>query len=209
QMLYAIDITTGQLRAPPVDIVQPVVPAFVPRQALQRSALLLTNGMLYIAFASHQGLEPYHGWLFAYDTATLSQRGAFTTTPSALDGSIWMSGSGPAVDENGFIYVTSGNGSFDGRDNWADSLLKVSYDGDHVAIVDSFAPYNQAELQAKGLDLGSMSPHLTPGRHSIARQLRRLVLIGGKEGRLYLVDRDQLGGFHADGDYVPERLSVT
>jgi hypothetical protein len=165
--------------------------------------------MLYIAFASHAGLEPYHGWLFAYDTATLTQRAALDITPSALDGSIWMSGAGPAVDEDGFIYVTTGNGSFDGRDNFADSLLKLSFDGDHFALVDSFTPYNQAVLQAKDLDLGSMGPLLVPGRHSIGGQPRRLVLIGGKQGRIYLVDRDALGGYHTDSDNVLEALAVT
>ncbi|MGZ3426942.1 MAG: hypothetical protein ACXVDD_02050 [Polyangia bacterium] len=209
QMLYALDIVTGAPRLPPVEIVEPTPPAFVPRQALQRSALLLADGVLYIAFASHQGLEPYHGWLFAYDPRTLTQRASLITTPSALDGSIWMAGQGPSVDEAGFVYVSTGNGSFDGTANFADSVLKLTLDRDHFVIVDSFTPYNQAELQARDLDLGSAGPIIIPGTHPIAGQQRRLALVGGKQGYLYLLDRDQLGGYHPDGDHVPERLSVT
>ena len=208
-MLYALDVATGQLRQAPVEIVQPTPPAFVPRQALQRAALLLADGVLYVAFASHQGLEPYHGWLFAYDAQTLTRRASFTTTPSALDGSIWMAGQGPSVDQAGYLYVTTGNGSYDGRDNFADSLLKLALEGDHFVIVDSFTPFNQAELQARDLDLGSMGPLLIPGSHVLAGQPRHLVLIGSKQGRLYLVDRDRLGGFHADGDQVLARLTVS
>jgi outer membrane protein assembly factor BamB len=139
QVLWALDLVTGTPRLPPVEIADPV---FTARQELQRAALLLADGVLYVAFASHQDRDPYHGWLFAYDAATLTRRATCNTSPTALDGSIWMSGQGPAVDEAGNIYVSTGNGPFDGRDNWGDSLLKLALADDHFVIVDSFTPFN-------------------------------------------------------------------
>jgi hypothetical protein len=82
---------------------------------LQRAALLLSHDMLYIAFASHCDQGPYHGWVFAYDAQTLSQRAIFNNTPNGSWGGIWHGGGGPSTDASGNVFVVTGNGTFDGR----------------------------------------------------------------------------------------------
>jgi len=120
--VHALDVMTGTDKVPPV-VIQGNVPgtgdgsanvSFVSLQHLQRAALLLSNGALYIAFASYCDLTPYHGWVFAYDAQTLAQVGIFNDTPNGQRGGIWQSGGGPAADANGNVYVMTGNGTFDG-----------------------------------------------------------------------------------------------
>src|SRR4051794_679668 len=82
----------------------------------QRPALLLVGGKIYIAFASYGDQRDYHGWVLAYDAATLAPlptRG--NLTPNTRAGGIWQAGQGPAADEEGNVYVLSGNGDFNER----------------------------------------------------------------------------------------------
>jgi outer membrane protein assembly factor BamB len=209
QMIHVLDLTTGQDVMAPVEVTQP---DFAPSEHLQRAALALYKGVLYVAFTSHQGIDPYHGWLFAYDASTLTQRAFFVTTPNKSDGGIWMAGQGPAIDADGSVFVSTGNGPFDldvGGPDCADTLLKLKLGGGKLSLKDHFTPFNQAALQAGDLDLGSMGPLLIPGTHPIGGQRKRLVLIGGKEGKLYLLDRDVLGGFHADADRVLQTIPIS
>ena len=183
--------------------------AFDPVQQLQRTGLLVSNGVVWFGFGSHAGIEPYHGWLFAYDANTLAQLGSFVTTPSGRQGGIWMGGEGPSTVDDGDIYVSSGNGTWNGVDNWADSLLKMRLDGATLRIADFFTPYNQADLDRLDLDLGSTGVLLIPDAHVLGGTARHLAVIAGKQGKLYLVDRDALGGFHADGDHVLQTVGIT
>ncbi len=212
QVLHALDLTTGADVMAPVEVTQPKAPLFAPSEHLQRAALALDNGVLYVAFTSHQGIEPYHGWLFAYDAMTLTQLAYFVTTPTKTDGGIWMAGQGPAIDDDGSLFASTGNGPFDlntGGSNVADTLLRLQLNSGSFGVRDYFTPANQAALQAGDLDLGSMGPLLIPGTHSISGQPTRLVLIGGKDGILYLLDRDQLGGFHANGDAALQEIQIS
>lgn len=208
QTLWAVDMTSGDPVAPPVEVTASAPIVFDPVQELQRTALLLSNGVLYFAFASHGGIEPYHGWMFAYDATTLAQLDRFVTTPSGRQGGIWMGGEGPSSGE-GDLFFTTGNGTWNGRDDWADSLLRMRLADGRLRIVDFFTPYNQAELERRDLDLGSTGVLLVPGTHTLAGAERRLAVIAGKQGNLYLLDRDALGGFHAEGDHVLQTVPIT
>jgi outer membrane protein assembly factor BamB len=124
----------------------------------------------------------------------------FNDSPDADDGGIWASDTGPAADKDGNVFVATGNGRFDvskgGRD-YGDSLLKLSLDGQHIKVADYFAPYNVDELNGNDDDLGSGGPMLLPdqpGTHP------HLAVVGGKSPAIYLLDRDRLGQFHAEGD---------
>jgi hypothetical protein len=203
QRLHALDITTGNERTgSPVDIAASVagvgigssggMVAFSPLHHMQRPGLLVSNGVVYIAFGSHDDNGPYHGWVLGYDTRTLRQTMVYCTTPDATEGSIWMSGGGLAADPSGNIYFITANGSFDantgGRD-YGDSIVKLSPAG---TVLDYFSPDDELDLSTRDVDLGSAGPVILPdqtGAHV------HEVLGGGKGGTWYLLDRDNMGHF--------------
>jgi hypothetical protein len=160
---------------------------------LNRPGLLLLNGTVYIAFASHCDNGPYHGWLFGYDAATFTNQSVFVTTPNGGLGGIWMSGAGLAADANGNIYLATGNGTFDTdkvpATELGDSILKVAPTNGTLSLLDYFTPFNQSDLSDRDADLGSGGVLLfpdQPGSHP-----HELVEVG-KDGIAYLVDRDQM-----------------
>lgn len=193
-MLHAMDLTTGEEvsggpaeikgEAPGIgtDNLDGVVP-FTPFSVIQRPALLLVDGVVYVSFGSHGDSGVYHGWMMGYSAADVSQRvGVLNTSPDGAGGSLWMGGKGPAADEEGNVYVSTANGAFDGQRNFGESFLKL--DG-MLTVKDWFAPDNYQYLNDTDSDLGSTAPMLLPGTN--------LLVGGGKEGVLYVVKRDNLG----------------
>jgi hypothetical protein len=157
---------------------------------MNRPGLLLMNGTIFLAFASHCDFFPYHGWLFAYDAATFTQKGVFVTTPNGGLGGFWMSGAGLAGDANGNIYAATGNGTFSQGSplELGDSIVKLNFNGT-LSLADYFTPFDQSSLNGGDTDLGSGGVLLLPdqpGSHP------HLLLEAGKEGRIYLIDRDRL-----------------
>jgi hypothetical protein len=159
--------------------------------------LLLSNGVLYVAWGDHGFVPPYHGWLMAFDPSTLSLKWAFCTSPDDQSSGIWMDGDGVSTDATGSLYFATGNGSFNassgGRD-YGDSVVRLGTDG---TVQDSFTPSNQDALNSGDIDLGSGGVTLLPdqsGPHP------HELLAGGKGGTVYLVDRDAMGGYNASGD---------
>lgn len=145
--------------------------------ANQRPALLLANGMVYVAFASNCDISPYHGWLLAYDAQTLVQKAAFNTTPNGDGGGIWQSGNGPAAAPSGKIFIGIGNGPFDGVTNYGDSYVKLDA---MLHVVDYFTPSDQNNLDLNDLDAGITGAVLLPGQ--------TFEVMGGvKTGRFYLL----------------------
>ena len=171
---------------------------FNPLRENPRASLLLANGSVYLTWGSSCDVGPYHGWVMAYDAHTLQQKAVFNASPDADDSGIWASDTGPAADKEGNVYVATGNGHFDvatgGRD-YGDSFLKL--DGHSLKEQDYFAPYNVDDLDADDKDLGSGGPILLPdqsGPHP------HLAVISGKDGTIYLIDRDKMGHFQAKDD---------
>lgn len=196
QRLHALAITTGVEKfGGPVEI--PATGGFDPLRELPRAGLLLVNGSVAIAWGSSCDAGPYHGWVMAYDAQTLARKAVLNTSPQAGESGIWQADMAPAADEDGNIYVATGNGRFTaaqgGRD-YGDSLLKLDA---ALQVRDFFTPFNEHELNAGDADLGSGGPMVLPkqpGAHP------RLVLIGGKDGAMYAIDRDRMGGYHAGDD---------
>jgi hypothetical protein len=123
----------------------------------------------------------------------------FNDSPNAFQGSLWMGGAAPAADTEGNIYVVSGNGPFDGdSDGLGDSFIKLS-SADGLAIADYFTPFNQQSLNLGDIDLGSSGPLLLPDTAGSATH-PHLMAGAGKEGRIYLLDREHLGHFNATDD---------
>ena len=209
QRLHALDLTTGLEKfGGPVEIraaingkgtgSQSGRVEFDPLRENPRASLLLANGSVYLTWASSCDVGPYHGWVMAYDAHTLKQKSVFNASPDADDSGIWASDTGPAADKGGNLFLATGNGRFDaakrGRD-YGDSLLKL--DGQNLKLRDYFAPFNVEKLDADDQDLGSGGPVLLPdqlGTHP------HLVVIAGKGGTIYLIDRDHMGHHQPGSD---------
>jgi hypothetical protein len=101
--------------------------AFKPMQHIQWPGLLLANGVVYVAFGPHADRSPYHGWLMTYDASDLTRQARiYMTTPNGDGGAIWQSGRGPAADEQRSVYLITGNGDYDGVQNFGQSFLKLT-----------------------------------------------------------------------------------
>jgi hypothetical protein len=223
QYLHALDIRSGYEKpGSPVFITATAagfgdgneggIITFDQQKQNQRPALLLHQGVVYICWASHCDWSPYHGWLIGYDAATLQRVRVYNSTPDGGDGGIWMSANGPTVDEKGFIYLATGNGTV-GRDNDNDtpdlandtrdrgeSLLKMIPSGDSMHIVDFFTPANYPFMEENDLDYGVDGVTLIPNT--------TLSLSGSKEGKLYLVDVEHMGKYTPGNEGAKQVLIV-
>ena len=217
QRLHALDVTTGTEKFGGPVLIQASVAGtgagtvagtvnFDPQLENQRAALLLQNGLVYIGWASLCDVTPFHGWLMAYDSQTLTQAGVLNTTPNGVDGGIWASGSGPAGDGS-LLFVATGNGSFKvSSASYGSSILKLSEPSAGVfSILDYFTPNNYSILNAGDIDLGAGGvllvdqPAGSPHEH--------LLFLCGKQGTLYVVDRDNLGEFNTGVDLVVQSIA--
>lgn len=210
QRLHALDVATGTERSNSPVVLAASVPgtgdgssnsfvAFNPAREVQRPGLLLAGGVVYVGFASYCDLAPYHGWLLGYDSHGLQQVAVFNTAPNGSHGGIWMAGAGPAADSSNFLYCITGDGTFDTNAspiNYGDSFLKLSQTNANTLVVaDYFTPYNQASLNAGDEDLGSGGAVVLPD--SVGSALHPHLVVGaGKDGILYLLDRDNMGHFN-------------
>ena len=210
QRLHALDLVTGAERpGSPVAIQAATAGAgdgnstvrFNPGSYKQRPGLLLLNGVVYTAWSSHCDSGRYHGWLIGYDSQTLRQVSVYTDTPDWDAGSFWQSGAAPAADANGNIYLVSGNGTFNanlGGSDLGESVIKLSATNS-LAVADYFTPFNAVALSEQELDLGSSGVLLLPDSAGTLAH-PHLAIIGSKEGRIYVLDRDNLGHFQPDSD---------
>ncbi len=221
QRLHALDIATGAEKfGGPVTIAAKVPGkgagsvngqiAFDASTELNRAGLALSGGVVYIGFASHCDEHDYHGWLLAYDARHLSLRAAFNATPNGSQGAIWQTGDAPAIDATGHIFVMTGNGTFDANSrgaDYGDSFIDLALDGKTLRATDFFTPFNQEKLNINDLDVGSGGTLLLPdqpGPHA------HLVVGGGKNGVLYVVDRDHMGRYRpGDNGQIVQEISGT
>jgi hypothetical protein len=220
QRLHALDLTSGAEKFGGPIVIQASVTGtgagasggrivFNPKIQSQRSALLLQNGMIYIAWGSHCDNGPYHGWLLGYDSQKLAQRIAWVTTPNGIDGAIWESGSGPAADATS-TYLAVANGTFDantGGNDYGQSIVKLSAPlVGKVAVTDYFTPYNGPNLNTGDWDIGSGGTVLLPDQ--LNGPHLHLLVQADKSGNLYLVDRDNMGHYNSeDNSAIVQSLS--
>jgi Fibronectin type III domain len=186
--------------------------SFNPQQENQRPGLALVNGIVYIAWASHEDQDPYHGWVMGFNESTLVRTGVLNSTPNQVTGfnysrgGIWMAGGAPAADAGGNLYLSTGNGTFDANlfgSNYGDSTLKLSTAGG-LSVADWFTPADQASLDSLDNDHGSGGATVllnTPAGH--------YMVVGGKEGTLFLVSLDSLGHYGANFNPVNSNAAQT
>ena len=201
QRLHALDIATGaeKFNGPVVISATAGGQTFNPLMQHNRPGLLLENGHVVIAWASHCDNGPYQGWVMSYAAGSLAREGAFNTegdTTNGFFGGIWMSGDGVAADASGNIFVATGNGDYrSATGDWGDSILRLTGPaGGTFTVADWFTPYNQSSLSGGDTDLGSGGLVLLPTLPSGAQLLVQM----GKEGKIYVVDRTNLGKYCPD-----------
>jgi hypothetical protein len=215
QRLVAIDLSSGKVISTPVE--PPAPPQHWPQWNRSRASLLLVDGVIYVAFGSRcedPGTPQFQGWIIAYDAQSLSRVGAFgPNSEAALDGAgIWQGSVGPAADENGDIYIMTGNRRI-GVCNpspcdraapdiatRSESAIRLqtaivrnaqgSVDRVDISVGDWFTPYRKIWLDNEDLDLGASGLVLIPGTP--------FLFGGGKEGLIYVLDRDNMGGLDPD-----------
>ncbi len=208
--LHALDITTGaEKNGSPVTIAASVpgtgvggsggIISFDPLMELNRPGLLLDNGIIYLAWSSNCDNDPFHGWVMAYDKTTLQQQTIWNTTPDGQRGGIWMSGGGLATDSSGDVFVSIGNGTFDMSGNnpedLGDSVVRLTTAAGKLIPKDFFTPYNQGNLDDGDVDVGAGGVLLLPDQQGAHIHE---AIAAGKEGTIYVTDRDNLGQFHSN-----------
>jgi hypothetical protein len=229
--IHALDITTGAEKFGGPYLIQASVAGtgsgssggvltFDPTYLRQRPALLLLNGIVYLGFGSISDNGPWHGWVMSYNAATLQQIAVFCVSPNGSGGGIWMSGSGLAAEVNdpnkpyGRMFLATGNGDYTATSPYTSSMdygmsvLNLDLTGGVPTVQDEFTPYNEALLDSEDGDLGSGGPILLPPfTLSSGGTLNALAQIG-KSGDIYLLNRNNLGGFNASGDQITQSVQT-
>ena len=233
--LHAVDLTTGADRITPTEV-QATYPGagtgsssgtqtFHAASYEERAALLLTNGVIYTTWTSHCDAPNYTSWVISYNESALQQVAVLNltangNTQNGREGGIWNSGSGPSVDASGYIYFLIGNGTFDttldasGFPNMKDfgnSFVKLSASGSTLSVADYFAMDNpnggDAESESTAdADLGSGGAMLLPDLQDGQGNTWHLGVGAGKDGNMYIVNRDNMGKFVASDANIYQEL---
>lgn len=209
--LHALDLTNGsELFGGPTTITASFpgtggnssggVVTFLPPVHHERAALLEAGSTIYTAWAGLFGdCGAYSAWVIAYDAGTLKQTGAIDLVPNNSGGGMWMGGGGPAADAAGNVYVISGNGFADtpgANHSYGNSFVRLSTSGG-LTVGDYFTPYNTSAEDSADEDFGSAGPLLLPDLTDAGGIVRHLAVGAGKDGNLYVLNRDNLGQFNS------------
>src|SRR5262245_52367641 len=226
QRLHALDVTSGAELFGGPRTIQASVPGtgagssggtlvFDPRQYEERAGLLLLNGAIVTAWTSHCDIDPYTGWLMAFDANTLAPTSVLNVTPNGSRGAFWMAGAGPAADPAGNLYLLDGNGTFDttldasgfpSQRNFGNAFLKISMAGG-LAVADYFATFNTVSQSNADTDLGSGGVLVLPDLIDAGGQTRHLAVGAGKDSHIYVVDRDAMGKWNSTTNQIYQDVS--
>ena len=219
--LHAINIITGAEQSSPVVQTSPVViSATVPGTGIgssggqlsfdplienQRPALDYYNGYVYIGYAAHGDIGPFHGWLFAYDATTMAQSAALCLSPNGDGAGIWASGAGMPIDDDatgGRMFVATGNGThttyppFSTSTELGESVVDFNLANGGITPTDAFTSFNYQTLNDGDIDQGSGGVLMIPDQEG---SNPHILVQAGKEGRILVLNRDSLGGYAAGG----------
>jgi len=190
--LHVLSTVTGVEPLNPVTINPD--PSFLPDYHLQRAALTLANNIVYVGFAGYQDQEPYSGWVVGFDKTTLGQVAAWNPEPTGtFSAGVWMSGGGPGVDSAGNLYLATGNGLMSSGLSYGDSIVKLDAS---LHVLDWFSPSNQEYLAQNDVDQGSSPPVLISAN---------LLVQEGKSGIMFVLNRDDLGGYDTNQNRVTQQ----
>lgn len=227
QRLHALNLTTGAEQFSGPQDVHATFPGtganssggsviFDPGAYKERPGLLLLNGVVYTSWSSHCDVNPYTGWVIAYDQSTLAQVSVLNIVPNGSEASFWNSGAGLAVDSAGNIYQLAANGTFDSTLNangfpaqgdFGNAFLKLSMTNNKLAVTDYFALFNTASESNSDTDLGSGGAMVLPDLTDATGTVRHLAVGAGKDGNIYVVDRDNMGKFNSNANNIYQQLT--
>jgi hypothetical protein len=220
QRLHALDLVTGAEEfGGPKDIVATYPGTgdnnvngnvvFDPKQYKERAALVLLNGVIYTTWTSHCDDRPYTGWIIGYNETTLARVRVLNLTPNGNSGAIWQSGGAPAVDSNGFLYAMLGNGTFEttldtngfpNHRDFGNCFVKLLAANNALQVADYWTMFNTVAESESDQELGSGGPVVLPDMTDSNGHRRRLVVGAGKDGHVYIADRDNMGKFNPDSN---------
>ncbi len=200
--LHALDVTTGNEKFGGPVIVTGTVPGdgwdsqngqiTLEDICYQRNGLGLNpaSNAVYITFGHCN-----HGWVLAYDKATLMQTAIYNDTPDGAGGGLW--GGAPAIDDTtGDLYLITGVDLNDPAPDYNDSAMRFGTD---LSELDYFKPANELTLRENDADFGSGSPIILPENPS---QFPHELIGGGKDGNIYVIDRDNMGGYQMTNQVI-------
>jgi len=225
QRLHALDATTGaELYKGPVDIAAKFPGTgdnssggyviFDPAQYMERSALLFRAGVVYLAWASHCDIRPYTGWIMGYSATTLAQETVLNVTPNGNEGAIWGAGAGLTVDDFGNIFFLDANGVFDTALNskgfpssgdYGNAFIRLTNVGG-LAVADYFEMDNGVQENDGDVDLGSGGAIILPPLKDASGTTWDLAAGAGKDGNLYIVNRNSMGKFNPNSNKIYQEL---
>jgi hypothetical protein len=227
QRLHALDITTGaEVNGGPVTV-QATYPGtgdnssggnvtFDPKQYKERAGLLLLNGVIYTSWASHCDFSPYTAWIMAYNQTTLAQTAVLNLTPNGNEGSIWQSGGGLVADPQGNIYALIANGTFDttldangfpNKQDYGNAFVKISTTGGNLKVADYFNMSTTVSESGADQDLGSGGAMVLPDLSYGTANTLNLAVGAGKDGNIYVVNRNNMGKFSPSANNVYQELA--
>ena len=188
---------------------------FDPKQYEERAGLLLVNGQIITTWTSHCDIDPYTGWIIAFDAGTLNRSSVLNVTPNGSRGGLWMAGAGPAADAQGNVYVLDGNGTFDttlngtgfpNRGNFGNAFLKIATAGG-LSVADYFATFDTVQASNADTDLGSGGALVRPDLIDAGGRTRHLAVGAGKDSHIYVVDRDAMGKWNASSNQIYQDIT--
>jgi hypothetical protein len=226
QRIHALDLTTGRELFGGPTTVQATYPgtgdnssggsvAFDPKQYKERPGLLEVNGTIYTTWSSHCDDRPYTSWIMAYSADTLAQTSVLNLVPNGSEGAIWMAGAAPGADASGNIYMILGNGDFDttlnssgfpSNTDCGNCFAKITSTAP-MTLLDYFTPLNTVAESDSDTDFGSGGELLLPDVVDGSGNTRHLSVGSGKDGNIYVVDRDNMGKFNPNADSIYQLIT--
>jgi hypothetical protein len=226
QRLYALDVTSGaQLFGGPHTITASYPGTgdhssggnvlFDPGQYKERAGLLMIGGNIYTTWASHCDFRPYTGWIMSFDANTLAAVSVLNITPNGNEGAMWMSGAAPSADSSSNIYLLDGNGTMDttlnsnglpSKGDFGNCFCKIST-SNGLKVADFFAVSNAVSESNADTDLGSGAAMVLPDQSDGSGNTLHLALGAGKDGNIYVVNRDNMGKFDPNSNHIYQQLT--
>jgi hypothetical protein len=183
----------------------------------QRPALLLANGYVYAAFGSFcdHNSSITRGWILGWNARTLTPLPNNDLTDTQTEpqsdyylSSVWMSGSGPAADATGNIYFVTGNSDplhnvYNGVTDIQESVVKLSPSLRTLRSI--FTPADEFSLDHRDWEYGSGGVLLLPPQPGA---IPNLAAAAGKEGYLFLLNQNSLGGFDPNNRGIVTKVDI-
>jgi hypothetical protein len=221
--LHALDLTNGnELFGGPTTITATypgkggnsngTTVTFLPSVQHDRAALLESGNVIYTAWSGLYGdCGAYSAWVIGFDAGTLKESSAIDLVPNNSGGGMWMGGGGPAADSTGNVYVISGNGFGDTpgtNSSYGNSFVRLSTTSG-LTVGDYFTPFNTLSEDSADADFGSAGPLLLPDLTDATGATRHLAVGAGKDGNLYVLNRDNLGQFNSASNNIYQQFTLS